>query len=72
MVDINKIAAIARIAQNIQTAGLILTGGYKALAALFGHDLTPEEQTAITVSVRADALRRREESRLMSMPPEGE
>ena len=36
-----------------------IVGGYKALAALFGHDLTKEEQDAIEVAVLADASRRK-------------
>jgi hypothetical protein len=64
--DIQKIAKFAMIAKEISNVGLPLVGGFKALAALFGHDLTPEEQDAIEVSIVADATRRMRENRLMA------
>jgi len=64
--DINKIATMAAIAKMAAQSGLVIVGGVKAIAALFGHDLTPAEQDAILVAVRADALTRRDERQLMT------
>lgn len=66
--DIEKIAKIAAIAKQIAALALPLQGGFKALAALFGHDLTEEEQRAITVAVRADAIKRLAEGERMAAP----
>jgi hypothetical protein len=64
--DIQKIAALATMASTATQAGMVIIGGYRALAALFNHDLTPAEQDAIEVSVIADATRRLAESRRMA------
>lgn len=69
--DVNKIAKFAQLAMMIATTGLpSLIGGYKALAGIFGHDLTKEEQDAIEVAVIADAQRRKSERQLMAEPSE--
>jgi hypothetical protein len=69
--DVEKIAKIAVIARQIAALALPLSGGYKALAALFGHELSEAEQQAITVAVRADAIRRLDEGERMAAPSLG-
>lgn len=67
--DTKKIAAFVEVVLAIADAGLPpLIGGYKAVAALFGHDLTKEEQDAIEVAVLVDARRRLAEGQLMARP----
>lgn len=64
--DIQKMATLATMASTATQAGMVMIGGFKALAALFGHDLTKEEQDAIEVAVIADAMRRKAESERMA------
>lgn len=68
MMDLKKLAALASILLEAKDAGLSLIGGAKALASLFGQDLTAEEQTAIELAVMMDARRRRDESLRMAAP----
>lgn len=65
-IDIKQIQAYAAMAQTAAQAGMTLIGGIKTLGAIFGQDLTIEEQDAIEAEIVADATRRKAESARMA------